>query len=614
MPDLKINIIARDKTRKAFNGVQAGLGRLKSSVFSVQAALIGIGAGLLIKSLVSTGREIEQLEIKFNFLFQSTKKGGEAFKALTSFAARVPFSLEKISAASGNLATITSVAEGGAKELTKVLEITGNVAAVTGLDFQQTAEQIQRSFSSGVASADIFRERGVTAMLGFQQGARVSAEETAKRFEEVFGKDGKFGKATEVMSTTFTGTLSMLGDKLFKFKMDTNQGGFFDFLKVGLARINRMIENNEELLSRLAESLSTVLIKSIKFILMSGASLADLLKKPFKVVADAVKGLMDVMALLPPAVQSMGLIGFLMLGTKGRLAIIGIGWLIKKLGIDMKALAEKIGINAKETDNWGTFTKSMSGYLKELDNDMKSVSGQNKEIYEILGKNAKASKEWKENTGLIEENSIEILKNIEQTNEKFSISNELTKLIQSSVKSFSKSLAESLVYGKKLNASLKELAQKIMVQILERMIERLTLLGIEKVLEIAIAKWQDYRKRQIDAQNQSLKQQIALQAILLAMGGGGGGGSMFSFFQHGGAIRKGQPAIVGERGPEVFIPNTSGQITQSARGTGGGSTNVNFSITTLDASGFSDMLVQNRGTISNIINQAVNERGSGNIV
>jgi hypothetical protein len=152
-----------------------------------------------------------------------------------------------------------------------------------------------------------------------------------------------------------------------------------------------------------------------------------------------------------------------------------------------------------------------------------------------------------------------------------------------------------------------------MVQILERMVDRLILLGVEKALEMAIAKWQDYRKRQIDAQNQSLKQQIALQAILLAMGGGGGGSGL-KIFQHGGAIRKGQPAIVGERGPEVFIPNTSGQITQSARGTGGGSTNVNFSITTLDASGFSDMLVQNRGTISNIINQAVNERGSGNIV
>ena len=91
--------------------------------------------------------------------------------------------------------------------------------------------------------------------------------------------------------------------------------------------------------------------------------------------------------------------------------------------------------------------------------------------------------------------------------------------------------------------------------------------------------------------------------------------SFFGFGkQHGGAVSKGKPIVVGERGPELFLPNTTGQITQNARGTGGGPVNVNFSITTLDASGFSEMLVQNRGTISNIINQAVNERGASNIV
>ena len=113
-----------------------------------------------------------------------------------------------------------------------------------------------------------------------------------------------------------------------------------------------------------------------------------------------------------------------------------------------------------------------------------------------------------------------------------------------------------------------------------------------------------------------LQKQVALQAILLAMGGGGGGGSGFKlpFFNKGGAVSKGKPVVVGESGAELFIPNQTGQITQSARGTGGSPVNVNFSITTLDATGFQDMLVQNRGTISNIINQAVNERGGNNLV
>ena len=90
--------------------------------------------------------------------------------------------------------------------------------------------------------------------------------------------------------------------------------------------------------------------------------------------------------------------------------------------------------------------------------------------------------------------------------------------------------------------------------------------------------------------------------------------SSFFGFAKGGAVSKGQPVVVGERGAEMFIPNQTGQITQAARGTGGGQTTVNFNINTLDASGFDDLLVRNRGTITQIINNAVNERGSKNLI
>jgi hypothetical protein len=51
--------------------------------------------------------------------------------------------LKKYQTASGNLAVVSK----DATELGKNLKIAGNVAAVTGLDFRTTAEQIQRSFS-----------------------------------------------------------------------------------------------------------------------------------------------------------------------------------------------------------------------------------------------------------------------------------------------------------------------------------------------------------------------------------------------------------------------------------------------------------------------------------
>ena len=104
------------------------------------------------------------------------------------------------------------------------------------------------------------------------------------------------------------------------------------------------------------------------------------------------------------------------------------------------------------------------------------------------------------------------------------------------------------------------------------------------------------------------------------MGGGGGGGSFFSLFRNrGGSVRKNQPVIVGDsasgRGGELFVPNSSGQIIPNSRiGSMGGAVNVNFNISTVDASGFEELLVRSRGTITQLINNAVNEKGRSSII
>jgi len=172
------------------------------------------------------------------------------------------------------------------------------------------------------------------------------------------------------------------------------------------------------------------------------------------------------------------------------------------------------------------------------------------------------------------------------------------------MKNVSDALARAVIYGEKLGETFKKMVQDVAYKLLSALINW----GIQLAVAWLYTKYIKKEEQDITGEK---KKQLALQTAIAAV-------SMFSggipFFQHGGAVSKGKPVVVGERGPEMFIPNTSGQITQHARGAGGSPVNVNFSITTLDASGFSDMLVQNRGTISGIINQAVNERGGSNIV
>tara|TARA_R100001463_G_scaffold89686_2_gene144415 strand:- start:2379 stop:2834 length:456 start_codon:yes stop_codon:yes gene_type:complete len=116
------------------------------------------------------------------------------------------------------------------------------------------------------------------------------------------------------------------------------------------------------------------------------------------------------------------------------------------------------------------------------------------------------------------------------------------------------------------------------------------------------------KRKQLKAQEDQNK----AQGTAMLMSGNPLG--FLGFMAKGGAVSKGKPVVVGERGAELFIPNSSGQIQQSARGTGGGSVSVNFNINTIDSRGFEQTLVENRGTITAIINDALNEKGRSDLI
>jgi hypothetical protein len=80
-------------------------------------------------------------------------------------------------------------------------------------------------------------------------------------------------------------------------------------------------------------------------------------------------------------------------------------------------------------------------------------------------------------------------------------------------------------------------------------------------------------------------------------------------FEKGGRPPVGQPSIVGEKGAELFVPDQAGTIVPNDKLGMGKQVTVNFNISTVDARGFNELLVNSRGTIVNMINNAVNEKG-----
>ena len=598
MSNLILNILAKDKTKAALTGVRNGLNNFRTAVFSLQSAIVGIGGGLAIRSLTKVGSEVEDLGVRFNFLFGNVEQGTKAFDNLVDFAARVPFSLQEISAASGNLAVVAKDAD----DLTRILKITGNVAAVTGLDFALTATQIQRSFAGGIAAADVFRERGVRALLGFKAGATITAEATIKAFEDTFGEGGRFGKATEVLATTFTGTLSMLSDKLFKFKLETNRAGFFDFFKNALVVINKGIEDNSKALTQFATAVGEGLVNFIKQALLGGAALLDILRPIFQVVAVGIGGLIDLVKGLPPGIREMGIVGFLMLGRTGKIAIVGILGLLKAIGVDLDAITNKVFGGTKKTEEFGAAFKSVNEFIKKIEENIIL----SKEQLAELQKELKGIEQSSEKT-LISFSKIQDSRKNQIKKDLESINDTIGKFILSGVKGFSRSLAEAVVLGKELNKSFKELAQKLLVEALAFTIQMVIQEQIKNILSKDTLETEKKKTGE-------MKKQLQFQSAMMLMSGNPLGFLGFTAMANGGAVRKGQPLLVGERGAEMFIPNSTGQITQAARGTGGRSAVVNFNINTIDSRGFDQALVENRATITSIINNALTEKGRGELI
>ena len=67
--------------------------------------------------------------------------------------------------------------------------------------------------------------------------------------------------------------------------------------------------------------------------------------------------------------------------------------------------------------------------------------------------------------------------------------------------------------------------------------------------------------------------------------------------------------MVGEQGPELFVPEVPGRIVPNDDVSSGGPTNVSFNISTVDATGVEDLLVAQRGNIIGMIRQAANSYG-----
>ena len=656
---------------------------------------IGVAFGTVaIRKIVQTGSSIESLQIRLKQLFGSAEEGKKAFDVLAEFASKVPFSLAEIQQGAGSLAVVSKNAE----ELRKNLEITGNAAALTGLDFATASSQIQRAFAGGAAASDLFRERGLNALLGFKAGATTTAEETVKVFAENLGANGKFGKTTDELASTLSGTLSMIGDKVFNFQKIIADEGFFEKYKEQFVKLDQILADNQQQIEQLGQELSITLVKAIELTVQALAFLNENLEE-LKIVLTAIAGLAG-LKILKDLLIAFGVIGgsktfmdlFKKLPKQLQVAIggaVALGLAIKGIGMAMEESTEKgkrfLGLinqlnpelktmgggdilkgrprpdvlpRPREADELGVFEKSPRQIaIEEANKDLKEQI----RLFNIRDDKEREFQELLLSAGIGGESIqtqqlravfMELKKLEEVEEERIKRQKDATKRVEERIAKEDK--LKDIIEGtrteeERLNDELiefKELAEELgmdtmpefkeayerlkgeieslnpVVRILEDNFDR-AFDGIAQAIADSMTEGKNalesFKSVALNIINSLIKDFVKLQMAQTKATSGGGGGSLIgdilggiggifgggtiklppfvtptipnptaSFMMGGsmsgraggGAVSPRIPTLVGERGAELFVPNTSGRIVNNAnmKGMGGGTTVINQNI------------------------------------
>lgn len=227
--DVNIKLKAVDDTKAAFTSVDRSLGGLKSAVFSVQAAIAGVVSGATVGVLISANKSFQNLEASLITFTGSTEKAAQAFETLSQFAATTPFGLEEVVGGFNKL-----IARGIAPTIAQLTSF-GNIAAGTGKSLDQFIEAIA---DASVGEFERLKEFGIkanaegnTVKLTFA-GVTTSIGRDSQSMINYLTQlgDTKFAGGMERQANTIGGAFSSLADSISLLAIEVGKSGFNDWL------------------------------------------------------------------------------------------------------------------------------------------------------------------------------------------------------------------------------------------------------------------------------------------------------------------------------------------------------------------------------------------------
>ena len=574
---------------RALTGVQAKTQKLQSAFGGLRTAIAGIGIGLLAKQAVSTSANFEKLNVRLGLLTKASgtfaKSQQIAADAQKAFGLSATEALEGITDITARLAPL-GVGVEDIKSTFFGFNTAAKLAGASTIEASNAFRQLAQALGSGRLAGDEFRS--------ISEQIPTLLQPIADELNVPIGKLKELAAEGKLTSEVVLRALRTI---------ETEGAASLEALvKADPTQVFKDLSNEAENLSRaVGDLLKPAVIEGTKVLtellvvltefVNSDAGQATLLLVGIAAAAKAIAVAVPIAGAAIAAITiKIGALKIAVLGLSGAIAATGIGALAIGLGVlttqiiktkkaqnelndaiakgseeevtkqleKQKSLREKI--NERLETAKGRSKKALENKLKEIDADIRMLEGRNK----TLESDKLINEKLKERVDIQKESTEEIKKQQTETDKLKDKMTAVGEEIESSIKT---NLRDAITGAKTFGEAMTNVLNRIRDKIIDAQIEKL--LG---------GFGENFGKSASGGSGKGI--------------GGFLGGLIGGLFANGGRPPVGKVSVVGERGPELFVPKVAGTIIPNNAIGGGGTTN-NMITVNVDASGTS---VQGNGS------------------
>ena len=567
---------------RALTGVQAKTQKLQSAFGGLRTAIAGIGIGLLAKQAVSTSANFEKLNVRLGLLTKASgtfaKSQQIAADAQKAFGLSATEALEGITDITARLAPL-GVGVEDIKSTFFGFNTAAKLAGASTIEASNAFRQLAQALGSGRLAGDEFRS--------ISEQIPTLLQPIADELNVPIGKLKELAAEGKLTSEVVLRALRTI---------ETDGAASLEALvKADPTQVFKDLSNETENLSRaLGDLLKPAVIEGTKVLtkllvvltefVNSDAGQATLLLVGIAAAAKAIAVAVPLAGAAIAAITiKIGALKIAVLGLSGAIAATGIGALAVGLGllttqiiktkkaqnelndaiakgseeevtkqlVKQKGLREKI--NERLETAKGRSKKALETKLKEIDADIRMLEGRNK----TLESDKLINETLKERLPIQKESTEEIKKQQTETDKLKDKMTAVGEEIESSIKN---NLRDAITGAQSFGQA--------MTNVLNRIRDKIIDAQIDKILGNF---GENFGKSASGGKGKGI--------------GGFLGGVLGGLFRaNGGPVKAGQPYIVGERQPELFVPRRSGTILPSV---GKGDNVTNMVTVNVDASGSS---------------------------